>query len=524
MAQKRVLLNYSSKINNSPQGLANNTAIISYPPSYNSNRPTPLLANPGEQNIFYGSAKYPNSVPCSPLPGPVLKKPRNVPGSSYLGFVTDARQIIRHQTVSPASAPPKPSRFDVPPASLQTHNMNLQEPTKSSRFPDANRDTEVVSKTRFSEGNSDKKPQCFVISNNVGKKSDSSGKSRRQYLLPDPRSTPVGYLLPQPIEIARPPKPDAPAPKPRIPLPPPKPGLYPVPLQRYQPGMIKNHKPPLKPHQSLANELYKDMVARRAEGLVKTKGPTPHLDPLFQKIYLPGHGPETSLSAVSDKNPDVNDIDGVKIVKTVLGDFGKRDNARRLNRDAQHNYLENINLPMNMKLFEDIITKTKDPALLVRCIKAVSEIRKLLPHPGHGKVSVQDKKYLYEALNNVLQCLHDSFSENKKYENLTVQDCGKLAKHNVTTRPVYRSKEEFVRATTVKLLRFLNSEDDVSKLDEINMEYDGSIAGIIEDTHWVYDLDEKRLTFDPEDLPAPLPEEFDGIEEPELEFELEDIS
>ena len=204
----------------------------------------------------------------------------------------------------------------------------------------------------------------------------------------------------------------------------------------------------------------------------------------------------------------------------------------KLNVESSTNYIDEIQQKLSTDIFDEIIAKTLDPAVLVRCIKALGEIKEVLPIPGHGMMSVSEKETVFMALNDVLRRLHCSYEEQSQYKNTTVVNCRKQQ----PPCGFYRSKPEFIRVKILEMLSFLTNSDDISKLDEVDLTYNEEMESVPEGLNWVYSLTDSDLYVDPESLQeneasqsgATVSEnneqidELEGLIEPEIDLVFDD--
>ena len=165
----------------------------------------------------------------------------------------------------------------------------------------------------------------------------------------------------------------------------------------------------------------------------------------------------------------------------------------KLNVESSTNYIDEIQQNLSTDIFDEIIAKTLDPAVLVRCIKALGEIKEVLPIPGHGMMSVSDKKTVFMTLNDVLRRLHCSYEEQSQYKNTTVVNCRKQQPPS----GFYRSKPEFIRVKILEMLSFLTNSEDISKLDEVDLTYNEEMESVPEGLNWVYSLTDSDFYVDP---------------------------
>ena len=191
------------------------------------------------------------------------------------------------------------------------------------------------------------------------------------------------------------------------------------------------------------------------------------------------------------------------------------------NYDHKGNYIEEIQRKVSMDIYSKIIDQTRDPRILIKCIKAIAEISQIIPKPGAGKVSVADKMYIYKSLRDVLEFLHKNYSAQKQYKHLTIKNLNLPEYYYSDT--AYDTEEEFVKATAIKLLSFLQSDEDIENLDKINLKFNESLGRISKGSRWVYELQENDLTVDPASvLSSSEPDELHGIIEPDFDIIFDD--
>ena len=195
----------------------------------------------------------------------------------------------------------------------------------------------------------------------------------------------------------------------------------------------------------------------------------------------------------------------------------------RYHTETPSDYIDEIQRPVSTQLFEGIIGKTLDPALLIKCIKALAEIKETLPLPGRGMVSVTDKMTVFMALNDVLRLLHQNYSEQNQYKNTTVVNCNR----SLPVGTFRRSKHEFVKEKAVEILSFLTNSEDVSKLDDIDLTYNDAVDGVPEGLEWLYSLDPNSLWVDPETVASAVQHEQSetkakGLFEPDIDVVFDD--
>ncbi|KAL5251006.1 hypothetical protein ACHWQZ_G016665 [Mnemiopsis leidyi] len=205
----------------------------------------------------------------------------------------------------------------------------------------------------------------------------------------------------------------------------------------------------------------------------------------------------------------------------------------KLNVESSTNYIDEIQQKLSTEMFDEIISKTLDPAVLVRCIKALGEIKEVLPLPGHGMMSVTDKKTVFMAMNDVLRRLHRNYEEQHQYKNTTIVNYRK----QLPPCGMYRSKPEFVTTKVLEILSFLTNSKDISKLDEVDLTYNEHLESVPEGLNWVYSLKESDLYVNPDSIQESEPaqssatvsdknkeqvEELEGLIEPDIDLVFDD--